>query len=168
MPFCIQYCTPNFLFVAQSPQVGYITPSISSSNSTSSLYYPDSVHSTPFVPSPTVPSPPRSETSAGDGHPRKPAVAQNKARQQWQASVSTSASGSSICTCFLSHPFDLELYFSLSHTIHRWAGTITFAILSRRTPLPLLHPTTSRSHLLRHSVYTLRTHSPSIASPSQQ
>src|SRR6266478_7257855 len=44
--------------------------------------------------------------------PSKLLVAQDKA---WQPSVSTSASGSSICTCFLfTHPlpFDLELNFS--------------------------------------------------------
>ncbi len=54
-------------------------------------------HGTPFVPSPLVPCPPHSKTS--DDLPSKPSAAQNKA---WQAaSVSTSASGSLMCTCFL-------------------------------------------------------------------
>ncbi|KAH9998763.1 hypothetical protein BJV77DRAFT_711218 [Russula vinacea] len=73
----------------QYPQGGYVTPGSSRSNSTSSLY-PGPVHGTPFVPSPLVPSPPRSKTS-DDDLPSKP-PAQNKA---WQVGVSTSASGSS-------------------------------------------------------------------------
>ena len=76
----------------QYPQGGYVTPGSSRSNSTSSLY-PGPVHGTPFVPSPLVPSPPRSKTS-DDDLPSKP-PAQNKA---WQVGVSTSASGSSTCT----------------------------------------------------------------------
>jgi hypothetical protein len=54
------------------------------------------------------------------------------------------------CVCVSFPPSDLELNFSLSHTIaiHRWPGTITLAIISPRTPLPrgppsLLHPATS-------------------------
>ena len=78
----------------QYPQGGYVTPGSSRSNSTSSLY-PGPVHGTPFVPSPLVPSPPRSKTS-DDDLPSKP-PAQNKA---WQVGVSTSASGSSTCTFF--------------------------------------------------------------------
>ena len=79
--------------VAQFPQSGYVTPGSSRSNSTSSLY-PGPVNGTPFVPSPLVPSPPRSKTS--DDLPSKTPVAQNKA---WHAAgVSTSASGSSTCT----------------------------------------------------------------------
>jgi hypothetical protein len=152
---------PTGRIVAQFPQSGYVTPGSSRSNSSSSLY-PGPVHGTPFVPSPLVPSPPRSKTS--DDLPSKTPVAQNKA---WQAGVSTSASGSSTCTCFLFHhlPLEPELNFTLfSHTIHRWPGTITLAIPSPRTPLShappsLLHPATSRSHLLRHSIHTLRTHS---------
>ena len=49
-----------------------------------------------------------------------------------------------------------------SHTIHRWPGTITLTIPCPRTPLPrappsCLHPATSRTHLLRHSIHTLPT-----------
>ena len=160
-------------FVAQFPQGGYVTPGSSRSNSTSSLY-PGPVHGTPFVPSPLIPSPPRSKAS--DDLPSKTPAAQNKA---WQAAgVSTSASGSSTCTCFLPSlpPFEPELNFSLfSHTIHRWPGTITLTIPGPRTPLPhapppLLHPATSRAHLLRRSIHTLRTHSrrsyPALSLPS--
>jgi hypothetical protein len=84
---------PTGRTVAQFPQSGYVTPGSSRSNSTSSLY-PGPVHGTPFVPSPLVPSPPRSKTS--DDLPSKTPVAQSKA---WHAAgVSTSASGSSTCT----------------------------------------------------------------------
>jgi hypothetical protein len=61
-------------------------------------------------------------------------------------------------------PFDPEPNFCLSHTIHRWlGGIITLAIPSPRIPLPnappsFLHPVTSRSHLLRHSIHTFHTH----------
>lgn len=49
--------------LTQFPQSGgYVTPGSSRSNSSSSLY-PGPVHGTPFVPSPLVPSPPRSKTS---------------------------------------------------------------------------------------------------------
>jgi hypothetical protein len=147
--------------VAQFPQsTGYVTPGSSRSNSSSSLY-PGPVNGTPFVPSPLVPSPPRSKTS--DDLPSKPPAAQNKA---WAAGgVSTSASGSSTCTLFPFPPlFDPELNLSFSHAIHRWPGTITLTITSPRTPLPhappsLLHPAASRSHLLRRGLHTLRTHS---------
>ena len=61
------------------------------SNSSATLYpQAGPVHGTPFVPSPLVPSPPRSKTF--DDLPSKPPAAQTKA---WKAGVSASAKGSS-------------------------------------------------------------------------
>ena len=75
--------------VTQLPPNGYVTPGSSRSNSSSSLY-PGPVYG--FVPSPLVPSPPRSQTS--DDAPAKPA----SQKTAWQVGVSSSASGSSTCT----------------------------------------------------------------------
>ena len=141
----------------QYPQGGYVTPGSSRSNSTSSLY-PGPVHGTPFVPSPLVPSPPRSKTS-DDDLPSKP-PAQNKA---WQVGVSTSASGSSTCT-FFSPVFYVPSHRNLTCLLpHRWPGTITLAISSPRTALPhappsVLYPAPPRAHLLRHRIHALRAH----------
>lgn len=76
--------------VTQLPPSGYVTPGSSRSNSSSSLY-PGPVFG--FVPSPLVPSPPRSQTS--DDVPAKPA---SQKKIAWQVGVSSSASGSSTCT----------------------------------------------------------------------
>ncbi|KAH9041166.1 hypothetical protein EDB84DRAFT_1559678 [Lactarius hengduanensis] len=72
----------------QYPQGGYVTPGSSRSNSSSSLY-PGPVYGTAIVPSPLVPSMPRSKTSDS-----RPSTGQSNAHP-WQAGVSTSASGSS-------------------------------------------------------------------------
>jgi len=82
--------------VTQLPPNGYVTPGSSRSNSSSSLY-PGPVYG--FVPSPLVPSPPRSQTS--DDAPAKPA----SQKTAWQVGVSSSASGSSTCTSLSSRPF---------------------------------------------------------------
>jgi hypothetical protein len=74
-------------------------PGGSRSNSFSSC----PVRGTSFVPSPLIPSPPRSKTSDDDLTRKLPA--QNKT---WQIGVSTSARGSSTCTFF-------PLFFLFSH-----------------------------------------------------
>jgi len=80
--------------LAQFPQSGYVTPGSSRSNSSSSLYPGPVYGATNFVPSPLVPSPPRSKTS--DDLPTK-TVEKNKSSNNnaWHVGVSTSASGSS-------------------------------------------------------------------------
>jgi hypothetical protein len=86
--------------VTQLPPSGYVTPGSSRSNSSSSLY-PGPVFG--FVPSPLVPSPPRSQTS--DDAPAKPA---SQKKIAWQVGASSSASGSSTCTSY-SYPNLSEL-----------------------------------------------------------
>jgi len=77
--------------VSQLPRSGYVTPGSLRSNSSSSLY-PGPIFG--FVPSPLVPSPPRSHRHLTMA-PAKPASPKKTA---WQVGVSSSASGSSTCT----------------------------------------------------------------------
>ena len=106
------------------------------------------LHRTPFVPSPLVPSPPRSKTSEDDLPIKLPAQEQGLASQ---------------CEHQRKPLINVCVFFPVFFLPHRWPGTITFAITSPHTalphaPPPILHLALPRPHLLQHRIHALRAH----------
>ncbi len=138
----------------QFPQGGYVTPGSSRSNSSSSLY-PGPVYGTAIVPSPLVPSLPRSKTPDS-----RPSTGQSNAHP-WQAGVSTSASGSSTCTSPVFSPRLLALAHLPCSRICRRSRAIAHEVTSPRTQVPhapcvIVHTSAPCPHLLRYSLHPIR------------